>query len=430
MLIVTKFKHLLSDKFIRNSGWMGVSELLHRISRLVTTVVLARIFTPYDYGLIAVVYTTWGFGNIFTFSSGVGSKIVQASENDLQAICNTSYWLNWILCGSIAAIQALLAYPIAKFYGSDKLILPLIALSLLYLIMPFFLVKEALIRRHNKLKIIAFAKGTSAMITNLITALFAILGMGVWAVVLGMFLAYPVKMIIYNKNQYWEPGKLFKLEKWQEVLNYGANILGISLLAQLRRNIDYLIVGRFLGVDALGIYFFAFNAGSGISNNVITAFTSSMFPYFCEVRHNIDLLKERFFNSVKKSSYVIVPLILLQSSLAPFYVPIIFGQKWVSAIPVLITICLSVLPIVVYQSTVHLLNSVNKIKFNLYWNLIFTGLFSLVLLAVVKYGILVVAISVLICQILNSIFAGWVIKHVFKSENLSGDRSFNNKPSN
>ena len=126
MLIVTKFKHLLSDKFIRNSGWMGVSELLHRISRLVTTIVLARIFSPYDYGLVAVIYTTWSFGNIFTLSSGVGSKIVQSSENDLEAICVTSYWLNWILCGCIFILQALLAFPIAKFYGSDELILPLV----------------------------------------------------------------------------------------------------------------------------------------------------------------------------------------------------------------------------------------------------------------------------------------------------------------
>ncbi len=414
MFIKTKFKHLLSDKFIRNSGWMGASELLHRISRLVTTVVLARIFSPYDYGLIAVVYTTWSFGNIFTLSSGVGSKIVQASENDLEAICITSYWLNWILCGSIAVIQALLAFPIAKFYGSDKLILPLVVLSLLYLIMPFFLVKEALIRRQNKLKIIAFAKGTSAMITNLVTALFAILGLGIWAVILGMSLAYPAKMIIYNKNLHWQPGKLFKLEKWQEVLNYGSNILGVSLLEELRQNIDYLIVGRFLGVDALGLYFFAFNAGSGISNNVIMAFTSSMFPYFCEVRENMELLKERFLTSLKKSSFVIVPLILLQSSLAPFYVPIIFGQKWINAIPVLIVICLSVLPIFVYHSTKHLLNSVNKIKLNLYWNLIFTVLFALVLLTVVKYGILVVAITVLACQLLNAIFSIWIIKSVFK----------------
>ena len=415
MSIKTKFKHLLSDKFVRNSGWMGVSELLHRISRLVTTVVLARIFTPYDYGLIAVVYTTWGFGNIFTLSSGVGSKIVQASEDDLEAICVTSYWLNWILCGSICVIQALLAFPIAKFYGSDNLILPLMVLSLLYLIMPFFLVQEALIRRQNKLKIIAIAKGTSAIITNLITALFVILGMGIWAVVLGMSLAYPVKMIIFNKNLHWQRAKVFKLEKCQEVLNYGSNMLGVSLLEELRQNIDYLIVGRFLGVDALGLYFFAFNAGSGISNNVIMAFTSSMFPYFCEVNDNIMQLKERFFTSLKKSSFVIVPLIILQSSLAPFYVPIIFGQKWINAIPVLIIICLSVLPVVVYHSTKHLLNSVNKIKFNLYWNLTFTVLFALVLLTVVQYGILVVAITVLVCQILNAIFSVWVTKYVFKS---------------
>ena len=126
-------------------------------------------------------------------------------------------------------------------------------------------------------------------------------------------------------------------------------------------------------------------------------------------------LKDRFFTSLKKSSFVIVPLIVLQSSLAPFYVPIVFGQKWVSVIPVLIIICLSVLPVVVYHSTKHLLNSVNKVKLNLYWNLAFTVLFALVLLTVVKYGILVVAITVLICQILNAIFSIWIMKYVFKS---------------
>ncbi len=414
MLIKTKFKRLLSDKFVRNSGWMGVSELLHRISRLITTVVLARMFTPYDYGLVAVIYTAWSFGNVFTLRNGVGSKIIQANESDLETICVTSYWLNWILCGSIAVVQALAAYPIAKFYGSDELIFPLVTLSLLYLIIPFFLVQEALIRRQNKLKIIAFAKGGLAIATNLITAVLAILGMGVWAVVLGMLLAYPVQMLILNKNYHWQPGKVFKIEKWQEVLNYGGNLLGVSLLEQLRKNIDYLIVGKFLGVDALGLYFFAFNAGSGISNNVIMAFTSSMFPYFCEVRENRKQLKERFFTSLKKSSLVIIPLILLQSSLATFYVPIIFGQKWASAVPILIIICLSVIPVVVYHATNHLLNSINKIKLNLYWNLIFTVLFALVLLIMVKYGIIVVATTVLVCQVLNALFCAGIIKYVFK----------------
>lgn len=414
MLVKAKFKSLLSDKFVRNSGWMGVSELLHRISRLVTTVILARMFTPYDYGLVAVIYTAWSFGNIFTLRNGVGSKIIQVNEDDLEAVCLTSYWLNWILCGSIALIQAIAAFPIAKFYGSDELIFPLMTLSLLYLIIPFFLVQEALIRRQNRLKIVAFAKGALAIATNLITALLAILGMGVWAVVLGMLLAYPVQMIILNRSYRWKPSKFFKIDKWQEVLSYGGNLLGVSLLEQLRKNIDYLIVGKFLGVDALGIYFFAFNAGSGISNNVIMAFTSSMFPYFCEVRENVQQLRTRFFTSLKKSSLVIIPLIILQSSLAPFYVPIIFGQKWASAVPILVIICLSVIPVVVYHATNHLLNSLNKIKLNLYWNLIFTVLFALVLLIAVQYNVLVVAITVLICQVLNAVFCVGIIKYLFK----------------
>ncbi|MHC5831979.1 MAG: oligosaccharide flippase family protein, partial [Nostoc sp.] len=100
-------------------------------------------------------------------------------------------------------------------------------------------------------------------------------------------------------------------------------------------NIDYLIIGRFLGINALGIYYFAFNAGLGISQNVINAFTSALFPHLCAARGDLKELKERYFSSLKFTAIIVVPLILLQSSLAPFYVPIVFGQKWVTAVPIL-----------------------------------------------------------------------------------------------
>ena len=301
----------------------------------------------------------------------------------------------------------------AKFYGSDELILPLVTLSIIYLIQPFFLVQEALIIRENRLKITAFSKAALAVITNLITALLALLSMGVWAAVLAMLLAYPAQIIINYKNHSWRPTKNFKLDQWQEVVSFGGNILGVSLLEQLRLNLDYLIVGGFIGVDALGLYFFAFNAGIGISQNVIKVFTSSIFPYLCEVNDNLQELKKRFFSSLKKTSIVVIPLILLQSMLAPFYVPIIFGQKWVTAIPILIIICLSALPLSLYHSTNQLLNAVNKTQINLYWNLIFTVIFAMCLLVVVKWGVLAVALSVLACQVLIPIFCIWAIKYVF-----------------
>ncbi|NEO66397.1 MAG: oligosaccharide flippase family protein, partial [Moorea sp. SIO4G2] len=292
-------------------------------------------------------------------------------------------------------------------------ILPIVTDALLYLILPFFIVQSAMIRRENRLKITAFANATQAILSNIITVILAILGMGVWAVVWAMVLSTPVHIVINYRNHPWRAPKSFKLEQWQSVLSFGGNILGVELLEKLRSNLDYLLVGGFLGVEALGLYFFAFSAGLGISQNVIKLFTSSLFPYLCAVRENLTQLKERYFSSLKTTAIIVLPLIILQASLAPLYVPIVFGQKWVGAIPILILICLSALPLPLTNTTTQLLNAVGKAQINLYWNLIFTVIFATCLLVAVNWGILWVAVAVLICQLLTPIFTILAIRYVF-----------------
>src|SRR4028118_918187 len=138
-MLISKFKQLLLNKFIRNAGWLGAAELANRIFRLGTTVTLARMFSPQDYGLMAVVYTVFDFATVFTLKGGIGAKIIQADEKDVKAICDTSYWLNWILCGSIFIILCITAFPIAQFYGNNDLILPLCTIALVYLMFPLFM---------------------------------------------------------------------------------------------------------------------------------------------------------------------------------------------------------------------------------------------------------------------------------------------------
>ncbi len=414
-----KIQTLLSDKFLRNSGWLGIAELFTRISRLVTTVILARVFSTYDYGIIAIIYATFEFGNVFVLKGGIGSKIIQAEESEIEVICQTSYLLNWILCILVFIIQAIAAFPIAKLYNNDDLILPLILLGLTYLTMPNFLVQSSLIKRKNKLKITALCKVFLTVTTNIMTAILALLKLGPLAVVLGIIVAYILQIFINNYYHSWKPSKDFSFTKWKEVLRFGFNILGVALLQKIRLNLDYLIVGAFLGVDALGLYYFAFNAGIGISNNVITVFTASIFPYLCEVNDNIIELRKRFINSLKKTSLVVVPIILLQSCLAPFYVPIIFGEKWISAIPILVIVCLSALPLAIYKPTIQLMNAIDQTQISLYWNIIFTIFFGTCLLIIVNQGILAVAFSVLSCQFLSPLFCIWVIrKYLFKHDKL------------
>lgn len=413
-MLINKLKQQLSSRLVRNIGWLGGAEFLNRVFRLGTTVIIARLLSPYDYGLIAIISTINEFINVFTLRGGIGAKIIQADEMDVKVLCNTAYWLNWILCGSLFIIQCIAAFPIAWFYGDNKLILPICVIALGYLIQPVFDIQGALLQRENRLNIMALCNVTHSMLSNILTMGLALMGMGMWAVVLPNLLTAPVWIVINHMNHPWRPPASFTLERWHEIVRFGKNILGVELLNKLRANLDYLLIGRFLGVHALGIYYFAFNAGLGISLNMMSVVLVALFPHFCATRGNFKQLKKQYFSSLKMIALIFVPLILLQSSLAQLYVPIVFGQKWVAAIPILVLICLSALPRPFASSASQLLQVVDKNHIDLYWNLIFTVIFAIFLLVAVKSGIFWVAASVLICHALAlPIFTILVIRYVF-----------------
>lgn len=411
-MIVQKLKQRLSSRFIRNAGWLGLAELLNRFFRLGTTVVLARLFTPYDYGLLAILYLVHSFAEVFTSKIGIGAKIVQADSEKLDSICNTAYWICWMLCVGIFLVQCIASVPIAWIYQDNQLILPICVVGLKYLILPTFKIQSSLLKRENKLKIQALSNVVDSLTSNIITIAFIFLGMGIWAIVAAMILSTFFRGMIYNRYYHWVPPKKIKMKYWQDVISFGGNILGVSLLDQLRMNLDYLIVGRFVSVEALGLYFFAFNAGIGISQNVINALMSSLFPHLCEVRGNLKQLKERYMGSIKAIATVLIPLVLLQSSLAPFYVPIVFGEQWAEAIPILSIICLSAIPLAFALASYELLNAVGKVKITLIWNSIYTVFFAIAILIAVQWGIFSVALSVLICQGITLIFSIWVVRYI------------------
>ena len=408
-MLIARLQKTLSGAYIRNVGWMAGAEIANRIIRLASTVILARTFSPQDYGLMAIIYTVSDFFQVFTLRGGVGSKIIQADEEDVKGICNTAYWLNWITCGSLFIIQCLVALVIPYFSEDRTLTLPLIALAFTYLSYPLFTIHRTLIERENRFKATATCNIVVSLVSTMITAIFALLGMGIWSIIWSMILSSPIWIFLTWKYHSWRPPLRFSLERWREVLGFGSNLLINDLLNRFRANVDYLIVGRYLGVEALGMYYFAFNAGSGITMSILNTFMSPMYPYICAVRNDYGQFKQRYFSSLKKVTVILVPLILLQACLAPIYVPLIFGSKWIPAIPVLILICLSVIPRIYSWAASLLLNAINQPRVSLQISLVFTTIFIISLLAVVKAGIVWVAVTVFFSHlIVLSISSVWI----------------------
>jgi teichuronic acid exporter len=396
-MLITSIKKKLQARdspFLRNLGWLGGSGALIRISRLLATIVLARVLTKADFGLAALVMTTNEFIMVFT-RNGVGTKLIQADADRVDVLAREAYWLNWLVFLALFCIQVLTGILVGLIFRDQRVVLPICALGLVLLMMPIGLVQAALIQREGRFKVIALAQLTQVSTDNVLTALLAIAGLGYWAIVLPKLLVAPIWVIVMLRNHPWRPLGGFASQHWGELISFGRSILGVELLITFRNNLDYLIIGKFLSIEALGTYYFAFNAGIGISLGIIDSIKAAILPHLCDVRDNISEFRARYYQSLKIIGAVIIPLVLMQSALAPFYVPIIFGQKWISAIPILILICLSAIPRPFADSASQLLIAVNKANLDLLWNIVFTVFFAIALFIGVQWQSLGVAIAVL-----------------------------------
>lgn len=410
--LIDKLKQKLASRFLRNLGWLGLSELFIRISRLAATIILARLLSKYDYGLAALVLTTNEFVNVFT-QNGIWDKLIQSDQGELKQLSQTAYCLNWIICGALFITQCLISIPVAWFYQDTQIILPICVMALVYLIIPISLVQASLTQRENRLHVTALANGLQISIDNVLTIILAFCGLGMWAIVLPKVIVAPIWVIVHYFNNPWRPSKEFTLVNWQEITRFGRSVLGVKLMNTLRSNLDYLIAGKFLGVEALGIYYFAFNAGLGISMSAINAVDSALFPHLCAARSDPAQFKERYFSSLKTIAWIVFPLVILQSSLAPIYVPIIFGQKWLAAIPILILICLSAIPRPFANAASRALWALDKPDWDLRWNLFFTSFFAIALLIGVHWQILGIAAAVLISHwVALPLYTIWVSRYI------------------
>jgi PST family polysaccharide transporter len=402
---MTLFRSLLQrlprDRFVRNVGWMGVGEVGIRLSRLLATVLLARLLTPEDYGQAAIVLMTTEFVRVFT-RNGISDKLIQAGEDDFEAQCQTAWCLNWLIGLGLFLIQVAGSFLVARFYADSALILPIILVGCTYLIYPLAMVQTARVRRDNRLRIFSLTNLAQVVSDNILTALLALLGLGMWAIVLPKLLVAPVWVLMMRHYEGWRAAPRFTLERWRQILGFGSRILGVELLGTFRENVDYLILGRIVGMGSLGVYYFAFNAGLGLSLSVINALAISLYSDLCALRADAGTLRRRFNENLRTITRVIVPIVALQCLLAPLYVPLVFGQKWVQAgaVPILILICLSALSRPFANASSMLFRAVGEPQVDLLWNGAFTIVLTLAVVIGTHWGALGVAAAVALAHLL------------------------------
>lgn len=391
-------KTIMSHKLSTGIFWLGSAQVLGRIVRLGSSIIIARLLTPEIFGQVAIILTC--FELIHTPTKRISSAMLIAiPDSEFNTSQRSANQLNWIACVGAFLLMAILSVPIANYYQQSELILPMMVMASSYLLLPLGMLHAAKNLKENNMRVVGSAVLWQTIFDSLLTGTLALLGLGIWAIIIPKVLVVLIWVAIHRRAT---------------VINYptqSARALGrlstpgiqvglADLSIAMRQNIDYLLVGYLLGVEALGVYFFAFNASLGISLGLVQSYGTALYSNLCEAP--ADKRSEQYVSSLKLIFMIALPIIGLQAVLAPLYVPFIYGSQWVDAgaLPIFILLCLSGLFRPLGEATSQLLISMGRSKLNLIYNLGFTAALTIAIVIASYFGLLMIALAILLLHLI------------------------------
>lgn len=343
-------RHFLTS-FLTN----GASEILQKISRIAVVVVVARVMEAEAIGLAAAAIAAGDILKSLT-ETGVVQRIIAAGDATLCGVIRSARRLFWIWCIGLVLMQCLLAAAIWAWTGETFIPMMIALLSLEYLVMPAGIVNCALAMRAGKLTGTAAVAGGQIVLANGLTAVLAILFPSPLALILPRVLTAPVWLIGMRRLHPDVPEASGVAAPVSHFLGFGACLLGSEVIRTLRLQGDKLVIGATLGAEALGLYFFAFNAGLSLATSVSVAFSRVLFPKIAATAHRARATGEMLGLGLLLTT----PIVLLQALATPYYVPLLLGEDLAHIAPVVSILCLAAIPTMIWSGTAQWLRAEDR----------------------------------------------------------------------
>ena len=324
----------------------GLSEVAQKASRVAVIVAVARVMEPEAIGIAAAAIAAGDILKSLT-ENGVVQRIIAAPERELAGVVATGRRLFLAWCVGLFAIQCGVALAILLWTGGVVVPSLVALLALEYLAMPAGIVNCALAMRAGKLTGTAAVAGGQIVAANLLTAVLALVWPSPVALILPRVLTAPLWLIGMRRLHPVRYATSHATAPLAPFLGFGAWILGSEIVKALRLQIDKLLIGALLGAEALGIYFFAFNAGLGLATSASVAFARVVFPRIAAAQDRSRAARE----AIWLATLATTPVILAQALLAPVYVPILFGDDWSFIAPTVSILCLAAIPTMLWSGT-------------------------------------------------------------------------------
>jgi PST family polysaccharide transporter len=300
---------------------------------ILISAILARLLTPSDFGLIAMVLV---FSNFVAIFAGIGltAAIVQKPEISDETL-SSSFWVNVGLGALVTVALAASAPLIAAFYSEPRLTPLVVFISATFFITSFSNVSFALLTKRMNFKAIAIISVCATGASGIIGVFLAFSGYGVWSLAWYTVLASVFTAVLTLIYARWVPHFLLGLQHVKGLLGFGANLTGFGFVNYFAQNMDNLLVGRFLGSAALGFYNLAFNLLVLPVTSISNVVGNVMFPALSIIQHDKQLVRDAYVRANRYVAAVSFPLMIWLLVAAPQLVRVIYGPKWIPVIPLI-----------------------------------------------------------------------------------------------
>jgi teichuronic acid exporter len=319
---------------LRGVSLVGSAEIINRITHIITAIALARCLGVVEFGIAAAAITAHELTRMFV-QNGLGARIATAAPEEVDEIARCVHRLNWWLGIALAMSQIATALAIHLAWGASQLALAIALLAVVHVIYPLSMVQVFLAQRAGRWRCVSGAIATQAVVDNTLTAALALAGAGLWAVVIPKILVAPLWVIWHRIATPWKPAGHAPAARYRSLISYALQVLGVEMLASLRAHGDKALIGVLMGPAALGLYAFASNIANSITIGMAQCINAVMLPFLRESREK-GRLGSGFAQSLASILIPVVPVVALQGALAWWYVPLVFGEKWNDAIPLLV----------------------------------------------------------------------------------------------
>ena len=395
----------IKEKAVKGVTWTLIERFGINGMRFVLGIILARLLTPEDYGLIGMITVFFVVAQVF-IESGFGSAYIQ-KKKVTDADANTVFYTNLSISVMLYGVLWLAAPAIARFYRQPALIEITRVMGLVLLINAFNVIQMAQLTRAVNFKRKTKITLTATSIAGIFGITAAYYGMGVWALVIQNMTGQILTTGGLWITSKWKPAWQFSRSALKDMFSFGFWVLFANVIQTFFDNIYLLTIGKIFPVAQLGFYTKSKQFQQASSEQIAGAVSLVAFPVFSQIQDDKAKLRNGMKKFLQHTMIFIVPLLIVLIVAAKPFVILLLTQKWAPMIPYLQLLCVAgvLYPIHLVNVQVLLAQGKSKLHFNI--TMIKNGLRILNIIVMYRFGVLYIIVGEVVLSFVGLLINTW-----------------------